>query len=149
MFAAPPTTPVSIKVAGLPARVPDVALSVYVPRLAPKVRKVKANPWEFVKTCVADNNPAPPVSAKVTLIPGTGTLAASVTNTVRAPDNCCPAVPVWPLPLTITRFAALPGPAATPVAENVTGLPDRPAEAAVTVFAPALDPSVKVVEASP
>jgi hypothetical protein len=40
-------------------------------------------------------------------------------------------------------------PAAVPVALNVTGLPFKPAELAVTVLAPGVSPRVSVVDASP
>jgi hypothetical protein len=52
------------------------------------------------------------------------------------------------LPVIITRFVAV-GVAVVPVAVNVIGLPVKEPEEAVTVFAPAVVPRVRVAEASP
>ena len=140
--------PVAVNVIGLPVSVPDEAITVLVPAIAPKVKREAANPLLFVTTEVEVSEPPPPVTAKFTVVPETGLPLASVTSTVNGLGNPCPTVPVWLLPLIDTSFDAGPIPAA-PVAVNVIGLPVRVPDEAETVFSPAVDPNVSNEEARP
>jgi hypothetical protein len=90
--------------------------------------------------------PEPPVavSVYVTLKPETGLPCASLTIT----DGAATAEPtdaVCAVALLAVKLAAT---SAVPVAVKVTGLPERPLTAAVTVLAPAVVPSVHDVSAA-
>ena len=76
------TTPVALKVIGLPESDPDVAVTVFVPALAPKVRVLDARPELLVETLVALSDPPPAVTANVTATPETALPPESVTFTV-------------------------------------------------------------------
>src|SRR4051812_5527232 len=92
----------------------------------------------------AESVPAPPVTANPTETPGTPLPAASFTMTTSGFASAKPAGPLWASPETFARETAVAG---LPTALNATG--ERPATVAVTPFAPAVDPSVRVVCAVP
>src|SRR5262249_31315734 len=87
---------------------------------------------------------APPTSANVTVTPLTGLLLASRTRTAGAVAPAPAVTPVWLVELVAMRFCALP---ALALAVNVTGLPPRPADVAVSVLllVPAVVPSVQLL----
>jgi hypothetical protein len=136
-----------MNVTGLPASVPDDAVTVLLPAVGPNVSVLDATPELFVVVAVEVSAPPPAVTAKVTVTPETPLPLASLTFTVNGALNCCPTVPVWLFPLTraIVDAAAVP----VAVALKVTGLPVRVPDDAVTVLVPAFGPRVSVLEASP
>ncbi len=85
--------------------------------------------------------PPTDVTAKVTLIPGTGLPNWSFTIADGAVVTAVLTVALWALPPLITICVAAP---TRPVAVKVTGLPARPVEVAVSVLAPAVWPSVQL-----
>jgi hypothetical protein len=91
-----------------------------------------------------DSEPAPAVTAKVTVAPGTGFAFASATRTTSGLGSAVPSVPVWLLPETTETVAAGP---ACPVSEKATDA--RPVLAAVIVFVPAVFERVKVADTLP
>ncbi len=86
--------PTAVNVMGLPASVPELALTVLVPAADPKVRILEANPEASVATVVFEIVPPPPVAAKTTLTPLTGVPPLEDTLTVSGALNGVPAVPV-------------------------------------------------------
>ena len=120
--------PVAEKITGLPERVPEEAVTLFSPAEGPSVNMVDANPCAFVVALVVLRVPPPLVTANVTATPEIAVPLASVTSTTNVFASDWPAVPVWPVPLTIVRFAgplplvgfvdgfvALPEPDATPL----------------------------------
>src|ERR1035437_8387662 len=89
-----PEAPVTLKVMGLRVSVPADAVTVFIPRIEPRIRVVEAKPEALVATVAADRVPSPAVTVKVTLVPETGLPPASVTFPVNGVDNCWPTVPV-------------------------------------------------------
>jgi hypothetical protein len=144
-------TAVALNVTGLPTKPEDVAVMVYVPDLLPSVRKVESCPLAFVVPFVTLNVcPVAPggvvARANVTAVPETGLPAESVTVTIKGLARAALIPPDCPLPEV--RLIVLAG-AAVAVAVNVTGLPTRPAEVAVTVYVPVLLPRVRTEVSCP
>jgi hypothetical protein len=135
---------VAVSVTGLPLRVPDVAVRVFVPAVVPSVQLVTAAiPLLPVRTAVVGTTvPAPEATANVTLTLATGLLKASRTITEGGIATAVPTVALWLFPAFTAIDAAVP---AVPVAVNVTGLPESVPEVAVSVFVPAVVPSVQLV----
>jgi len=107
--------PVAVNVTGLPVRVPEVAVTLLVPGVAPKVKVEEAKPCAFVVTgCVGEIVPPPLATANVTETPETGTPLASVTKTVNGTVKAVPCVPVWLFPpaleIVVAAPAVVPGP---------------------------------------
>jgi len=70
---AAPTTPVAVKVTGLPVRLPDVAVSVLAPAVAPSFQlPTAAMPLASVVALPPVSEPPPEPRAKVTETPATG-----------------------------------------------------------------------------
>jgi len=70
---ATPATPVAVKVIGLPARLPEVAVSVLAPAVWPSVQlPTVAMPLAFVVGLRPVAEPPPEATAKVTAMPETG-----------------------------------------------------------------------------
>ena len=70
---AVPATPVAVKVIGLPASPPDVAVSVFVPAVVPSFHEpTVAMPLALVVACVPVAEPPPEATAKVTAMPEMG-----------------------------------------------------------------------------
>src|SRR5206468_6871309 len=138
----PPAVPVAVNVTGLPVSEPEVAVSVFDPAVVPSVQLVTAAiPFAPVVTgAVGFTVPPPDATANVTEAPGTGLSNWSCTMTEGAIATAAPAVAVWLLPALTAICEAL---AAVPVAVNVTGLPVRPVAVAVSVFVPAVVPTVQ------
>src|SRR5207245_7473809 len=81
-FVAAPAVPVAVKVTGLPASVPDVAVSVFVPAVGPRVQDVAAAmPSAPVVAVGGVTVPLPGWTAKFTVTPATGLPLASFTIT--------------------------------------------------------------------
>jgi hypothetical protein len=80
--------------------------------------------------------------ANVTLTPETGLLPASVTVTTNGEAST---VLIWALWLFPEVSAMVVAPPVVAVAVNVTGLPASAPDVAVTVYVPALFPSVSVL----
>jgi hypothetical protein len=138
-----PGVPVAENVTGLPARVPDVAVSVFVPAVVPSVHPVTAaTPLLPVRTAVVGATvPPPEATANVTLTLATGLLKASRTMTAGGVATAFPTVALWLLPAYTAIVAAT---AAAPVAVKTTGLPVSPLAAARRVSAPAWFASVQL-----
>jgi len=84
---------VAVKVTGLPDRVPDVAVSVLLPAVVPRVQlPTVAIPLTLVVWLAPVTLPPPVATAKVTLTPATGLFAASRTITDGATATAEPAV---------------------------------------------------------
>src|SRR2546430_3713207 len=142
-----PAVAVAEKVMGLPASVPDAAVRVLGPATVPSVHDVTAaTPSAPVVTGLVGLTLPPPVpGANVTPTPATGlpnwsrTITAGGTATPVPPraDSPSPAVmAIWVAPL------------AGPSARNLPGLPWRVPDVAVSVFGPAVVPSVQLVTAA-
>src|SRR5206468_11843100 len=82
-WVAVPAVPVAVNVTGLPDRVPDVAVNVFVPAVGPRVHDVAAaTPSGPVVTGVVGVTvPLPAAVANVTATPTTGLPLASLTIT--------------------------------------------------------------------
>src|SRR5205807_1732313 len=135
IVAAAPAVPVAVKVTGLPASDPDVAVSVFVPAVAPRRPPPPvATPLVLVVWLPPVTVPLPVAGVNVTVTPVTGFPFASFTITDGGALTAFPAVADW----LVALFAAIvAAPPAVPVAAKVTGLPDKVPELAVNVFAPA------------
>ena len=144
----PGLDPVAVNVTGLPDSVPEDAVTVLIPAELPKVSELDARPRIFVVVLVAVKVPPPETTAKVTFTPETGFPPESVTLTTNGRGSSRPMMPVWPDPLDMTNVVGV-GELTTPVAVNVTGLPAKVPELAVTAFVPAADPKVRMLEARP
>jgi hypothetical protein len=119
--------------------------------LFPSVSVLLACPLPFVVVVVVLNEVpvAPPgvvATANVTLTPGTGLLPASVTVTTNGVPNAVLICALWPFPNVRLIVVGVP---VVAVAVNVTGLPVRTPDVAVTVYVPDLFPSVSVLFACP
>ena len=92
-----PAVPVAVNVTGLPIKVPEAAVSVFVPAVEPSVHEVSwARPLAVVVSVAGDAGdivPPPPVTVKTTLTPLTGLPFASVTFTDGATDTAGPRPP--------------------------------------------------------
>src|SRR5205823_6148052 len=141
--AAAPAVPVAVNVTGLPVSDPDVAVSVFDPAVALRVHEGRAAVRsDLVLTGVVGVTvPLPAAGVNVTATPPTGFPFASFTITDGVVLTAPPAVSARPLPVALPIFAAAP---AVPVAVNVTGLPLKPVEVAVSVFGPAVALSVQL-----
>src|SRR5512145_23239 len=142
MELAPAAVPVEVNVSGLPASVPAVAVSVLGPAIVPSVHDVAAAmPFASVVTGVAGlTEPPPDATVNVTETPATGLLNTSRTITVGGAATAVPTVADWPSPALIAM--PLAG-TAVPVAVKVTGLPASVPDVAVSVWGPAVVPSVQ------
>ena len=141
IVAAVPAVPVAVKVTGEPERLPDVAVSVLLPAVVPKVHVgAVAIPLLLVVTVLLPLRLPPPVAiANVTLVPLTGLLLVSVTRTLGATDNAVPTVALWLLPAFKAIVAAAP---TVPLALNIAGM--IPIALAFSVFSPEVVPSVQL-----
>ncbi len=92
-FVAAPAVPVAVNVTGLPASVPDVAVSVFVPAVVLKVHDVAAAipSVPVVTGVVGVTVPLPAAVAKVTAIPETGLPLPSFTITAGGERTALPA----------------------------------------------------------
>src|SRR5439155_1515011 len=147
--AAAPTVAVAVNVTGLPVSAGAVAVSVFAPAVGPSVHdRTAATPSVPAMTGVVGSTvPLPVATAKLTETPLTGLPPASCswsTGCCASGAPLCAALEGW---VVMLRRAAAP---AVPVAVKVTGLPliPDPAAAAVSVLAPAADPSVHDVAAA-
>src|SRR5205823_674716 len=140
--AAAPAVPVAVNVTGLPVSDPDVAVRVLLPAVARSVQvPAVAMPLPFVVWLPPVIVPFPGATANVTATPVTGFPFASFTITDGGVLTAVPAVADWLVGLFAAIVAAVP---AVPVAVNVTGLPLKPVEVAVSVFGPAVALSVQL-----
>lgn len=136
--AAGPAIPVAVKVTGVSA--PADADSVFAPAVVPSVHDpIVAMPLALVVAEAPVTLPFPVATANVTVVPAIGLLFESVTFTDGAVVTAAPAIAVCPSPATMLIAPAAP---AVPVALNVTGDPANEPDVAVSVLAPALEPSV-------
>src|SRR5437764_1159418 len=143
IVAAAPAVPVAVNVTGLPVSDPDVAVSVFDPAVALRVHEVRvAIPSDPVLTGVVGVTvPLPAAGVNVTATPPTGFPFASSPITGGGDLSPAPAVSDRLVALFAAIVAAVP---AVPVAVNVTGLPLKPVEVAVSVFGPAVALSVQL-----
>src|SRR6266513_3916022 len=93
---AAPGVAVAVNVTGLPANVPEVAVNVFVPTLAPRVQDVAVAtpPSSVVTGTVGSTVPPPAVTANVTATPATGLPNSSVTAAAGAVATAVPTVAV-------------------------------------------------------
>jgi len=138
----------AVKLIGLPVRPVELAVTTVVPEAAPNVRVVDAWPDELVATCIVDKVPPPDAMANVTCTPDTGVPLPFNTVTTNGLESACPIVPDWLFPLVITILVGWLLVVAVE-AVKLIGLPERPAELAVTIVAPEVAPNVRVVNAWP
>jgi len=142
MVADGPAVPAAVNVTGLPESEPEVAVRVFEPAVALKVQlPTVAMPLPFVVWLPPVIVPFPGATANVTATPVTGFPFASFTITDGGEPTAVPTVAVWLVGLFAAIVAAVP---AVPVALNVTGLPLKPVEVAVSVFGPAVALSVQL-----
>src|SRR5439155_7946909 len=144
---AAPAVPVAVNVTGLPVSVPEVAVSVFGRPVLPSAHEVTAAiPSAPVVTGVVGvTEPPPDATANVTATPATGLPFASCTITDGPTATAVPAVADWLFPPLSAIELAAP---VVPVAVKVTGLPVSVPEVAVSVFGPAVVPSVHEVTAA-
>src|SRR5947207_2142051 len=142
IVAAAPAVPVAVKVTGLPVSDPDVAVRVLLPAVALSVQlPTVAMPLPLVVCVPPVTLPLPAAGVNVTATSATGFPFASFTIADGAELTAVPPVADWLVGLFAALVAAAP---AVPVAVNVTGLPLRPVEVAVSVFRPAVALSVQL-----
>ena len=143
---APPIVAVIVKVtvAG-PLWSVAVAVVVCVPGVTPRVRVVVACPLTSVVEKLGFTDPPPVAARQSTRTPETGFPPASLTSTSCGVASVVPTCPVSGSPELLTSDAGGPTVA---VAVNVTELPARPAALALSVFAPAVGPSVQEATAA-
>ena len=117
---AVPATPVAVKVTGLPARPPEVAVSVFAPAVcrASTSRRWRRRSRSWCVVPVAE--PPPEATANVTATPETGLPRCPSTRTDGAVETFVSTVALWPLPPLSGDGRSGGG---VPVALNVTGLP--------------------------
>src|SRR5206468_3507613 len=140
--AAAPAVPVAVKVTGLPVSDPDVAVRVLLPAVALSVQlPTVATPLALVVGRESVVEAIPGATANVTATCATGFPFASFTITDGGVLTAVPAAADWLVGLFAAIVAAVP---AVPVALKVTGLPLKPLEVAVSVFAPAVALSVQL-----
>ena len=131
-----------MNVTGLPDNVPEVAVSVFCPAVGLSVQlPTVATPLALVVWLPPVIVPFPGATANVTVTCATGFPFASRTITDGGDVTAVPAVAVWLVGLFAAIVAAAP---AVPVAVNVTGLPDKVPDVAVSVFCPAVAFSVQL-----
>jgi hypothetical protein len=111
----------------------------------PKVRVEEAWPLPLVVVVVADSEPEPVATAQSICWPETTFPFESLATATKALESAPPATPLWLLPETTEMTVAAPG---FPVAVKVTFVP-VPWIVAVTEFAPARVPKVRMEEARP
>src|ERR1041384_8860361 len=132
--------PVAVNVTGLPVRLPEVAVSEFDPAVVPSFHDVTfAMPVASVVSIALTTLPPPEATANVTIAPAAALLNWSRAITLGAVATFVLTVAVWPLPALSASCVAAP---AVPVAVKVTGRPVNPADVAVSVFDPAVVPSV-------
>src|SRR5205807_2214982 len=142
IVAAAPAVPVAVKVTGLPASDPDVAVSVFVPAVALRVQlPTVATPLVLVVWLPPVNVPFPVATANVTATPTTGFPFASLTTTDGGALTAVPTVADWLAALSAAIAPSLH--AALPILK-VTGLPASDPDVAVSVFVPAVALSVQL-----
>jgi hypothetical protein len=142
IVAAAPAVPVAVNVTGLPESEPEVAVNVFAPAVALSVQlPTVATPLALVVWLAPVIVPFPGATANVTATCATGFPFASLTITEGGVLTAVPAVADWLVALFAAIVAAAP---AVPVAVKVTGLPLKPVEVAVSVFAPAVALSVQL-----
>jgi len=142
IVAAAPAVPVAVKVTGLPVSDPDVAVRVLLPAVALSVQlPTVAMPLPLVVCVPPVTLPLPAAGVNVTATSATGFPFASFTITDGGVLTAVPAAADWLVALFAAIVAAVP---AVPVAVNVTGLPLKPVEVAVSVFGPAVALSVQL-----
>ena len=143
----PPAVADAVNVTGLPPSPVALARSVSVLAAVPSVQEfTAATPLALVVTGTAGSTvPLSPVVAKVTATPATGLANWSCTITDGGVATAVPTAAAWLLPAFNAIWVAAP---AAPVAVNVTGLPVRPVEVAVSEFGPAVVLSVHDVSAA-
>ena len=129
ILLAAPATPVAVKVSGEPESPAQVAVSVLAPAVGPSFQLLtSAMPEDLVVTVNGPViEPPPEATANVTSMPETGLPPASITFTLGAVATARPAIAVWSLPALMTIVVAGPE---VPVAVNVTGEPETPAQLA-------------------
>src|SRR5213595_2381992 len=144
---AVPAVPVAVNVTGLPASDPDAAVNVFDPAVGPSVHDATAaTPSAPVVTGLVGLTLPPPVpGANVTPTPATGLPNWSRTITDGVTATAVPTRADCPSPALIAIWVA---PLAVPLARNVTGLPCRAPDVAVSVFGPAVVPRVQLVTAA-
>src|SRR5205807_8065836 len=144
---AEPAVPVALKVTGLPASDPEAAVNVFGPAVGPRVHAVAAaTPSAPVVTGLVGLTLPPPVpGANVTATPATELPNWSRTITDGGTATAVPTRADCPSPALIAIWVA---PLAVPLARNVTGLPCSVPDVAVSVFGPAVVPSVQLVTAA-
>src|SRR5205823_480286 len=139
---AVPADPVAVTVTWLQLRPLEVAVSVFGPAVALSVQlPTVATPLALVVCLPPVIVPFPGATANVTATCATGFPFASFTITDGGVLTAVPAVADWLVALFAAIVAAVP---AVPVAVNVTGLPLKPVEVAVSVFGPAVALSVQL-----
>src|SRR6266576_3718716 len=144
---APPTVPftVNVTVVAPPLSV-AVAVVVCAPGVKPNVRVVVACPAALVTELVGLTEPPPVAAAQVTVTPPTGFPLPSV---IKTSCGVASVVPTSPLRLSPENFAIVVAAPTVAVAVKVTGLPDSWGDVvAVSVWVPAVAPSVQVVAAA-
>jgi hypothetical protein len=87
-----PAVPVALKVTGEPESPMEVAVTVLVPAVVPRVKVEETLPSEPVVALVIDRDPPPAVTANDTLTPPTALLLASLTITTNGLDSVVPTV---------------------------------------------------------
>ena len=109
IVAAVPAVPVAVKVTGLPASDPDVAVRVFEPAVALSVQlPTVAMPLPLVVWLPPVMVPFPGATAKVTATPVTGFPFASFTSTDGGALTAVPAVADWLVALFAAIVAATP-----------------------------------------
>src|SRR5512147_434199 len=146
MAVALPAVPVALNVTGLPVRLPELAVTVLVPAVVPRVQLVSVATPEALVLMTAGlaglSVPPPTVTVNVTGTPDFPLPLASVTLTE---GGAATAVPTAALCVVAELARMVVAGPAVPVALNVTGLPVRLPELAVTVLLPAVVPRVQLV----
>src|SRR5437588_285508 len=127
----PPAVSVAVKVTGLPASPADIARSVSVLAVVPKVHEfTAATPLAFVVTAVVGFTlPLPASGVNVTATPGTGLLNWSRTITAGGVATAVPTVAVWLFPALTAIDAAV----AVVTLNGALGAGARPPELATSV----------------
>jgi hypothetical protein len=146
-LAAPPGSTVTVAV-GVTAMVPlTVAVTVFVPATVELSVPVISPFASVVPTGCVSAFPVVGVAASVTVAPLTRFPPASLTVMVIVEALEPVLAVIDPGAAATSDWLALGAPA-VPVAVKVTGLPVRPVDVAVRVFAPAVVPSVQDVTAA-
>jgi hypothetical protein len=94
LVAKDPSSPVALKVTGDPDSPVEVAVTLFSPAVAPKVRTVEAFPSAPVVVEVTDRDPLPDAMANVTPTPLTGFPLMSVTLTTKGSAKALPTIPI-------------------------------------------------------